>query len=241
MYIPTWKDTEAWARRDPELIAKLQVGYPRFFVPLIVRELGERLLEWAARKAKAESPDSQATHDLAIPDQLAIMFPGEDLAIECQKYLKSHKSSPITLLHITFDGGLEVLEDATPQRRPCRHDDLFAVIYPEKLAAEGKAFWQHTGFGISSRCATFWLENASFLSSSSKNGAVKGLPIEAAKKSSLILRERIGDLLSTKYNPTLMEGVYLYPTGMSAISHTATALHGLRKADGEVCRVAVFG
>ncbi|KAF5562005.1 cystathionine beta [Fusarium phyllophilum] len=48
VYMPTWEDTVAWGRRDPGLIAQLKTGYPRFFVPLVVNELAERLLTWAS-------------------------------------------------------------------------------------------------------------------------------------------------------------------------------------------------
>lgn len=241
MSIPTWKQTEAWARRDPELLTHLKSGYPRFLIPHVVRELSEKLLEWAATEGSRVF-DQKVVADLNIPKQLALLFSGEDLAISCRRNLRSHSKGTITAFRVTLDGTLEGVEDVPFTRRPCLYDDLFVVVYPESMAVEGKLFWQHAGFGISSRCATFWLENAPFLSESAVgNAKTPNIPMDAADDAKNILRRRIGSLLSTPEIEVPMDGVYLYPTGMSAITHTATALHSLRSNDKGTCKVAVFG
>jgi cystathionine gamma-synthase len=43
-----------------------------------------------------------------------------------------------------------------------RIDDIIVVSYPDNLCLEAKAFWQHTGFGISSRQATQWAQTGPF-------------------------------------------------------------------------------
>lgn len=115
------------------------------------------------------------------------------------------------------------------------------VTYPDQLEAEAKAFWQHTGFGISSRLAAFWLKNATPLREQraglSCNGKTEGLPIESAQGAAVSLRQRIAGL----YNKGDASDVYLYPTGMSAIAHTAFALRSLTRHTSERYRVAVFG
>ncbi|KAF7550673.1 hypothetical protein G7Z17_g5551 [Cylindrodendrum hubeiense] len=67
VYLPTWQNTVNWAMRDPELLALMKTGYPRFFVPLIVRELGEHLVQWAASKTASETPNEESTKLLAAP------------------------------------------------------------------------------------------------------------------------------------------------------------------------------
>lgn len=242
VYLPTWRDTVAWARREPDLLARLKAGYPRFFVPLVVQELEKRLLEWTVSKQKCDTPHEEPTAKLSAPEQLALLFPNEDLAETCRRYLETHKQGTTVVLHVTWDGRLQVLKDGPSISHRCGLQDLYAVVYPQELASEGKAFWQHTGYGISSRCATFWLENAPFFHGPlAKHGNIADLPLKEAEEASVILRRRIGGLLSSTANEVGMEAVYLYPTGMSAISHTAAALSSLRSDGQRRCRVAVFG
>ncbi|CAM1509753.1 Fc.00g000880.m01.CDS01 [Cosmosporella sp. VM-42] len=239
--IPTWQDTLAWARRDGDLLCQLKTGYPRFFVPLVVRELGDRLLAWATSKRVSGVSDGKPATLFDGHDQLTILFPSKHMATACQRYLDSHGKGLPVVFHVTFAGQVRIIQGG-PSTRHCLHDELYLVVYPQQLAVEGKAFWQHTGFGISSRCATFWLANAPFLKKvSAKHADALDLPIKEAEDASVILRNRIGGLLESEENEVPPEAVYLYPTGMSAISHTATALRSLCRDKPGVCRVAVFG
>ncbi|KAK7432818.1 hypothetical protein QQZ08_000681 [Neonectria magnoliae] len=221
----------------------MKTGYPRFFVPLIVRELAERLVHWAALKRASEAPKEDSTEHLTAPVQLALLTAGENHAECCRVYLEAQGKEPIIVLRISFSGALEIFDGMQSSDLPCPHEDVYAVVYPEQLAVEAKAFWQHTGFGISSRCAEFWLNNAPFLQPD--GGELKGLeamlPIKEAEIARGVLRKRIGDSLSTEANEVGMEAVYLYPTGMSAISHSATALRKVRSDGLTACRVVIFG
>ena len=164
------------------------------------------------------------------------------MATACGRYLRFHGKGAIVIFQVSLDGRIQVLEDGPSIHSRCLHDNLYVVVYPEALAAEGKAFWQHTGFGISSRCATFWLENSPFLKQGSgKHTHSMRLHIKEADDASVVIRKRIGVLLASEGNKVPVEAVYLYPTGMSAISHTAVALRGLCRDRLGACRVAVFG
>ncbi|KPM37892.1 hypothetical protein AK830_g8681 [Neonectria ditissima] len=206
VYLPTWKDTFNWATREPGLLAQMKTGYPRFFVPLIVRELAERLVHWAAAQEKAEAPNKDFAKLLATPGPLALLTVGENHAECCRVYLETQGKGPIVVLHIDFTGALEIFDGTQWTGFSQAQTDIYAVVYPGQLAAEAKAFWQHTGFGISSRCAEFWLGNAPFLQpyGENSNGFEAMLPVKEAAIARNVLRKRIGDSLSTKTNEAVV-------------------------------------
>jgi cystathionine gamma-synthase len=127
--------------------------------------------------------------------------------------------------------------------RGCKPREIYAVAYPADLFPQAKSFWQHTGRGISSRYASYWLENALFLQHSQLNtNSPRGLlPIKEANDATMMLRKRVATLYSTDKLRLRSEDVFLYPTGMASICSTANILQKLDISHSEVCRVAVFG
>ncbi|KAH7176657.1 pyridoxal phosphate-dependent transferase [Dactylonectria macrodidyma] len=243
VYLPTWRDTVGWCKRDLELLALMKTGYPRFFIPLNVRHLAERLIEWAATSRTSEAVTDEPTKLLTIPGQMALLIAGKGYAGSCRRYLEAQGKGAIVVLGISFSGAAEFLNDTTSASSPRPHEDVYAVVYPSKLASEAKSFWQHTGFGISSRCAEFWLENAPFLqpNGAPSNGLISKVTLTETKVAKNVLQTRIGSLISTETNEVGVDAVYLHATGMSSISHSATALSKLRGNEQQVCRVAIFG
>ncbi|RDA84996.1 hypothetical protein CP532_3874 [Ophiocordyceps camponoti-leonardi (nom. inval.)] len=234
--LPTWKDTVGWAHRDESVLSQFQTGYPRFFVPHLVRDLGDKLVRWAKQPVAASA---------------AVLLPSSTMARSCERYLKKQKKKKkkkdkgscqdqedsIISFSVRFkDGFVQVLDEGFHSSGPLDH--VFVVLHPDSLSREAKAFWQHTGFGISSRFASFWLKNAPFLSEKrmmmkKMSGPAEFLPVEEARHAALSLGQRIADLYAVG-----RDDVFLYHTGMSAIAHAALALRG----DSEKAfRVAVFG
>jgi cystathionine gamma-synthase len=84
------------------------------------------------------------------------------------------------------------------------------------------------------------LEHAPFLNDG-KEEVIISLPLKESQDAKITLQRRIGDLLSTETNKLATDAVFLYPTGMSAISHTADAVRRLHGSSKESLRVAVFG
>ncbi|KAF4973785.1 hypothetical protein FZEAL_9232 [Fusarium zealandicum] len=240
VYLPTWKDTLAWAQRDPQLLAQLKTGYPRFFVPLVVQELSERLLKWTASR----TPPKATTHDLyqllEASERSALLFIARPDAESCRKWLESHDKGPCFVQHVTFEGHISTPQatDSGLLRNP--PEELYIAVYPQQLAVEAKAFWQHTGYGISSRRATYWLEQAPFLNHTKDRRALD-LPKREAEDASVTLQTRIAELFSTKTNKLQSDAVFLYPTGMSALSRSAEAIYGICEPRKDDFRVAVFG
>ena len=68
--LPTWADVVGYEECDPTVLAKMQTGYPRFFVNRIVRDLNE-----------------VATEAFAAEGELAVIFPNVASAERCWEFL----------------------------------------------------------------------------------------------------------------------------------------------------------
>lgn len=116
------------------------------------------------------------------------------------------------------------------------------VLFPKEAAAEGKSFWQHAGSGISSRCATYWLQHGPLRSPNWPAVSMPAsLPLKEAREAEDRLRSRIASLAS---EPDFLVGsgdVFLYTTGMAAIETTASVLESITGGSDKQCRVAIFG
>jgi cystathionine gamma-synthase len=139
------------------------------------------------------------------------------------------------VLKVDFSNGIHIMENF---EKTCTSNEIYAVVYPQDLAKEAKAFWQHTGFGVSSRRATYWFENAPFLHQGSSSSATD-LPNQEAEDAKLVVQQRIADLLSTETNSLDVDDVFLYPSGMSAIAHTADTVRYFTTPTKRT--VAIFG
>lgn len=206
------------------MLAKLKTGYPRFFIPRVVRELVSRLLE----KANMLVP----TAGLDQPNSSALLIASLQSARECQRYLQRCGSTQSVVLHATLSGSLQLVpEDQCFTTDSANDDELYLVTHAEELAGEAKAFWQHTGSGISLRCAVYWLEyNAD---------APSKITTEEVEVATVSLHERIASSFTADSVVVAPDDVILYPTGMSAISQSAKAIRNLCGKDN--IRVAVFG
>jgi len=219
--LPRWQDTVGWAQRDKRVIERMTTGYPRFFVPLIVRELASKIVHLTLSSSREELDIPFLQEDAEKLD--ALLVPTRFMSMECQKYLQSH--APDDDFHtvvLTIQGICsaedyhEVSGNGTAQ--------IYAVIFKGSTSeGEAKAFWQHTGFGISSRCASYWLTNASCFKDASKTPDT--LPQEDALcEAQRDIRKRIADLLTSPAVHVTERDVWLFHTGMSAITNSAYLL-----------------
>lgn len=233
--LPRWEDTVGWAKRDKRVIERMTTGYPRFFVPLIVRELASNIIR-ATLSGSYESLDIPFSPDHA--DKLdALLVPTRFMSIECHDYLQSYApDDDFQTVALTMEGIRsaenyhEISGNGTAQ--------VYAVIFRGSTSeGEAKAFWQHTGFGISSRCASYWLSNAPCLKDSSR--VPDELPQErAVSEAQSGVRKRVAGLLSSPAIGVTERDVWLFHTGMSAITHSAYALSSPPEG---IAGVAFFG
>ncbi|KAE8550204.1 hypothetical protein EYB25_006425 [Talaromyces marneffei] len=229
VYLPTWDATLAWAQRHPDFVAKLRTAYPRFFVARVVLELAAKILK------HANLPFSEP--------QLIILTPSYRAAESCRRFFAKVGIPNSQIICVQFSGEITVVKeedvasDSTPDKQ------LYAVTYPESRASEGKAFWQHTGAGVSVRTTVYWLEHAPFLENRQifAEQSPTRLPLEDGDKAVIMLRERISESVSTSSLLIRVDDVTCYPTGMSAISNTSLAIRSLFDRQDGIHRVAVFG
>lgn len=121
--------------------------------------------------------------------------------------------------------------------------ELYPVFYPAEIFKLAKAFWQHTGEGISSRHAEYYHALFDELTPAAINLAVERSPatsmprlcnkdssplaqialIGNADDAKYELRKQIAALASTESCLISVSDVFLYATGMSAISSVCRA------------------
>ncbi|GAB0139120.1 hypothetical protein EsDP_00007335 [Epichloe bromicola] len=246
--LPKWQDTVGWANRDPSVLAHLQTGYPRFFIHRLVDKLAARLLHWARHETEwTRLSGMRSGKDGERPAQLAMLFPHVRLAWSCMEHLRGvEKDEPNRDATFAFEvnvaGDFEPVSSENAPSISGSFQSLCVVVYPDRLFKEAKAFWQHTGFGVSSRHAAYWFENASFLQKGMiPRENLSPLPLAAAKDAAHTIKQRISELFSSTSSPVQANDVVLYPNGMSAIASSASTLRALHRGSPEPFRVAVFG
>ncbi|KAF5615369.1 Cys Met metabolism pyridoxal phosphate-dependent enzyme [Fusarium sp. NRRL 52700] len=135
-------------------------------------------------------------------------------AKDLQRYLEKQLTRAFVFV-VDFDGNIRPVEES---ENGSGLNEISVVVYPPQGAKEAEAFWQHTVYGISSRRATYWLENAPFLNRGRELSEAI-LPIQEAKEAKIAIQQRVADSFSTEDNKLKKSDVLLYPTGMSAVSH----------------------
>ncbi len=233
----------------------MKTGYPRFFVARIIHQLAMRLLK-IHHQREGHSVNGETT-DQPIYGRLAMVLDTLRHGQLCHSIMTEWSAarsgggapSPDIQVHIVdWDGKIAMpgQEDAG-EGGPARNigdENIILVSYPAELALDAKAFWQHTGFGISSRRATHWLENAPFLSTHSSSVPTSS-SLEAQQRVELAkakLKQRIAAGQSSDGLTVSPSDVFLFPTGMSAIAETAAAIKDLRQLTPDApYRAVVFG
>ncbi|KAM3420365.1 hypothetical protein BST61_g3646 [Cercospora zeina] len=75
--LPLWQDTVGWAYRDEKVLQKLNTGYPRFFVPRIVRVLAQQVVKHVLKYEDMTS----TTNVENIAELDALLVPGKSMAM----------------------------------------------------------------------------------------------------------------------------------------------------------------
>lgn len=119
-----------------------------------------------------------ARRQLARDEETCLVFPALSAAERCARFLHDRTG-------------------ARPRIAALDRHHAHAVIFPQACADQAKAFWQHTGEGISSRHA---------------HACLTGQPAEEGTSAKQTLRQRIARLAGTE-----PDGVFLYPCGMNAL------------------------
>ncbi|KAH6614479.1 putative cystathionine gamma-synthase/beta-lyase [Chaetomium sp. MPI-SDFR-AT-0129] len=250
VHLPKWADTVGWASREQRVLDAMNTGYPRFFMPRIAHHLAARLLE--LRREAENRPDGDTE-----PEKMAMLLDSARHAHMCLDALPKWENigrelgpGEIEVYVVTWNGQITPLHDQGDHEQReespvLGKEDILLIAYPQDLAQPAKAFWQHTGFGISSRRATYWLKHAPFLTgkpaSPTTNAITTAAGVNTARDA---IRTRIaeGYSLPSQNLHVSSSDVFLFPTGMTAITETAHALKSLRPADpSKPYHAVVFG
>lgn len=140
-------------------------------------------------------------------DEKAILLRSASAAHECHAFLAAR------------DVTARILDYERPQTRPGA--EVHVVFYPYDAFLVAKQFWQHTGFGITTRLADLYIslldipgQESVFNSRRSENTShEEGADVtNAAADAKLAIRQRLANLVDTD-----SDSVWLYPSGMQAI------------------------
>ncbi|KAK3385262.1 putative cystathionine gamma-synthase/beta-lyase [Podospora didyma] len=117
--------------------------------------------------------------------------------------------------------------------------NLYLVMFPAsclELVAASNSFWQHTGFGISSRRASHWLKFAPFLSPPQLDfHRISEFHEFRHWNAKTTIKQRISSALLCENHH---QNIWLFPSGMAAIAEAAAAVQLARRSP---CAIAVFG
>lgn len=165
-------------------------------------------------------------------------------AIMCQQTLRREQEpevrpSDIVIMKLSWDGTMTEI-DGQPEAKTIApglgKEPIFAITHPTELELAARFLWQHTGFGISSRRAEFWLVQGPFGLEENKTPTSSYGPKEIGTARAAIMK-RIG-----AGHGVPEENVFLYAGGMAAITETAMAVQIIRGQNQAAhVRAVVFG
>ncbi|KXL49832.1 hypothetical protein M433DRAFT_132520 [Acidomyces richmondensis BFW] len=191
--LPTWQSNVGYEEGESWVLDKMQCGYPRFFIHKSIERLALCIVE------KHCSFDSET----------AMLFPSRRCATRCVEFMKKQapNSDDSTIRILDFVPNLEKISTSA-WKHVLPH--VTAVVYPKELFPISKAFWQHTGEGISSRRAEFC-----------QQAFDKGLLVEQST-------------VSRPTTPRLSKGPKRYQRPISVDHGTSDGAHGhtIEKFDG---------
>ncbi|KAK3902858.1 putative cystathionine gamma-synthase/beta-lyase [Staphylotrichum tortipilum] len=251
VHLPKWADTVGWACREPRVLGSMTTGYPRFFVARVVDKLAMMLLEVKQFRegSNVRSTDGTGARLAMVLDTLRH---GQMCRTTLLKWCAAADPSSVPDIEVgivSWDGkiahaGRDICSKSALSAGSTGDEDIILVSYPAELASQAKAFWQHTGFGISSRRAIHWIEDAPFLSPSTPPKR-NLLPFDVSHRldeAKATLRSRIAAGQSTPTLPVSPSDVFLFPTGMTALSEVASSILSLRNAThSNPYRAVIFG
>ncbi|KAH3660003.1 hypothetical protein OGAPHI_007208 [Ogataea philodendri] len=136
--LPTWEATVGYEEGQDWVVNKMHSGYPRFFVHSKVKELS-RLLEL----------------NYAKDNEKSMIFPTYEVAKRCREFIKSKTLLPNCSIRILQ---LSTAPPKTDEEKSFKVETQIAVVFfPGSEFSLAKAYWQHTGEGVSSRLGEYVL------------------------------------------------------------------------------------
>lgn len=258
--MPTWAASLDWAHRKPEMLERMQTGYPRFHIHPMIEDLSGRIL---TKMGPTYGPESvrrriDGATDAVAPN--AMLFVSLCYAKRCAWELNRHidrsRKDEIMILSAGLSSSHMCEEGSTQELVDWNSLEHHAVIYPSDLSQFAKAFWTHTGFGISSRHAEVCLQNFDRLRYNPYDPFLQKFITAPSIPSSEMLemtsvffdldkdiqcKDTLRRRISSYYGGAATDDVLLYGTGMTAMTKITEGVKSLSKAKREACQVVVYG
>lgn len=151
--LPTWGSNVGYEEGQDWVLSKMKTGYPRYVTLMFNKQVtlfrGRFFIHKSIQRF-AEAIVAKYGH----ADDKAILFPSRSAAVRCVNFFHSQ----VRDLHSSKLRIVDLVPN--PQRQHSRYSKfvspcISAVTFPQEYFAVAKAFWQHTGEGISSRRAEY--------------------------------------------------------------------------------------
>lgn len=140
--LPTWEATVGYEEGEAWVVNKMNSGYPRFFIHNDIQQL-IKLIE----------------SSYARDNEKCLIFPTYNVAKRCRMFMKEKAATlnppqtpPIRILQLSSPAPKNSDEESYKIEA-----NIAIVFFPSTLFPLAKQYWQHTGEGISSRLAEYFL------------------------------------------------------------------------------------
>ncbi|KAL6149750.1 Cystathionine gamma-synthase [Exserohilum turcicum] len=135
--LPTWRANVGYEEGEEWVLSKMKTGYPRFFIHKIIQALAATIADKYGR-----------------PDESAMLFPTHAIAARCQDFFFS-QAPDLNASQVRILDFLPIGEKERSHEFDIISPRISAVLFPKERFSIAKAFWQHSGDGVSSRRAEY--------------------------------------------------------------------------------------
>ncbi|OLL22673.1 putative cystathionine gamma-synthase, partial [Neolecta irregularis DAH-3] len=143
--LPKWSDNVAYEEGERWIHECMKSGYPRFFINPIIRQLGLACLQKFGK-----------------PEEEAMIFPSEQISQRFKQFVGRYSDSLngrfVSDIHTVHLLASSYTNESLDHGKSELTAHIFVAFFHPSLSKVAKAFWQHTGEGISSRMAEYFLQ-----------------------------------------------------------------------------------
>ncbi|RIA95122.1 pyridoxal phosphate-dependent transferase [Glomus cerebriforme] len=143
--LPTWRDNVDYEEAADRVVSRMKSGYPRFFIQPQIKKLITICDEKFAKSTET-----------------CLLFPSRKPAQRCRDFIRQfYKQTTPTSLSTSIPcvrlAEITVIPPDQTKSPLQGSVTLHVVLFPKDAFSMAKLYWQHTGEGISSRCAEYSL------------------------------------------------------------------------------------
>ncbi|KAF2130029.1 cystathionine gamma-synthase-like protein [Dothidotthia symphoricarpi CBS 119687] len=135
--LPTWRANVGYEEGEEWVISKMKTGYPRFFIHKSIQRFATAIIQNHGREGEE-----------------AMLFPTHSTASRCREFfirqVPDVDASQVRILDL-----VPAAEKARSEELAMISPRISVVLFPQEHFKIAKAFWQHSGDGVSSRRAEY--------------------------------------------------------------------------------------